>query len=569
MNRQPDERQALSEPFVAHVSWAMSEARPSGASQRISPAASHVVRGRPPRGSAAGPRLDTSPDRVQAYLRDAARVPGGHAEAVAWPESEADVAALLLARPSVLAVGAQSSLTGGATPIGGLVLSTARMKGLIAAADHVVAGPGVTLIDIEHTLAAEGRWYPPVPTYLGATVGGIIATNAAGAATFKYGTTRHWVEALTLVLATGDVLDLRRGEVRAHGDGFFEIELRDRRVRLEVPPYRWPAVPKVSCGYHAAPGMDLIDLFIGAEGTLGVVTSATLRIVTPRPATALAWVMCPSRAVGFRLVDRLRTVARETWHTRQPNGLEASAIEHMDRRSLDLLREDGVDRSLDIAIRDDSDLALLVALELDPRLTADEAFDDIARALDTSASNAPLAQFCRMLADEALLDRTEIALPGDRRQAAFFACREAVPTAVNERIARGQRDIDPSIEKVAADVIVPFDRLPALFDAFDDGFRSRHLDGAVWGHISDGNLHANVIPRRASDLHAGKAAILDFGRTAIALGGAPCAEHGVGRHPIKQQLMRELVGQDGIEAMRRIKHALDPRGVLAPGVLGL
>lgn len=547
----------------------MSERRATGASPRVSPTPSHVIRGRAPRGSAGRPLLDASPDRVQAYLHDAARVPGGQAEAVAWPVTESDVASLLLDRSPVLAVGAQSSLTGGATPTGGLVLSTARMKTLTTASDHVVAGPGVTLIDIEHALAAERRWYPPVPTYLGATVGGVIATNAAGAATFKYGTTRPWVEALTVVLATGDVLDLRRGEVRAHVDGFFELELRDRRVRLEVPPYRWPAVPKVSCGYHAAPEMDLIDLFIGAEGTLGVVTSATLRTATPRPAIALAWVTCSSRAVGFRLVDRLRSVAQETWRTRHPDGLDVSAIEHMDLRSLDLLREDGVDRSFDMAIPDDSVLALLIALELDPRLTADEAFADIGRALEVSTPNTPLAHFCRMLADESLLDRTEIALPGDRRQAAFLACREAVPTAVNERITRGQRDIDPSIEKVAADVIVPFERLPALFDAFDEGFRSRRLDGAVWGHISDGNLHANVIPRNAAELHAGKTAILDFGRAAIALGGAPCAEHGVGRHPIKQQLMRELIGLDGVEAMRRIKRALDPLGVLAPGVLGL
>lgn len=547
----------------------MSERRAPGASPRVSPTPSHVVRARAPRGSETRPLRDASPDRVQSYLRDAARVPGGRAEAVVWPVTEADVASLLLERSPVLAVGAQSSLTGGATPTGGLVLSTARMKTLTTASDRIIAGPGVTLIDIEQALAADGRWYPPVPTYLGATVGGVIATNAAGAATFKYGTTREWVEALTVVLATGDVLDLRRGEVRGHIDGFFEIELRDRRVRVEVPPYRWPPVPKVSCGYHAASEMDLIDLFIGAEGTLGVVTSATLRVMTPRPATALAWVTCPSRAVGFRLVERLRSAARETWRTGQPNGLDISAIEHMDRRSLDLLREDGVDRTQDMIIPDDSDLALLIAMELNPRLTADQAFDDIARALEVSTPSTPLAQLCRMLADEALLDRTEIALPGDRRQAAFFACREAVPTAVNDRIAQGQRNIDPSIEKVAADVIVPFERLPALFDAFDDGFRLRHLDGAVWGHISDGNLHANVIPRSVAELSAGKAALLDFGRAAIALGGAPCAEHGVGRHPIKQQLMRELVGEDGIEAMRRIKYALDPRGVLAPGVLGL
>ncbi|MBM3770331.1 MAG: FAD-binding oxidoreductase [Acidimicrobiia bacterium] len=547
----------------------MSESRASGASSRAWPIPWHVVRGREPAGPATPPRFDPSPDGVHAYLSDAARMPGGHAEAVAYPTTEAEVATLLRERSHVLAVGAQSSLTGGATPTGGLVLSTARMKALITSSHRVIVGSGVTLTEIESALAPDRRWYPPAPTYLGATVGGVIATNAAGAATFKYGTTRDWVEALTVVLATGDVLDLRRGEVRAHPDGFFEFELRDRRVRVDVPAYRRPAVPKVSCGYYAAPGMDLVDLFIGAEGTLGVVTSATLRVVTPRPSTVLVWVTCPSRATGLRLVDRLRSASQETWCSRQTHGLDVSAIEHMDRRSLDLLREDGVERSLDIALPGDSDLALLIALELDPGLTADMAFSEIGRALDAGAPSTSLTRFCRMLADETLLDRAEIALPGDRRQAAFVACREAVPTAVNQRVARGQHDIDPTIEKIAADVIVPFDRLPILLDAFDAGFRSRHLDGAAWGHISDGNLHANVIPRSTEELRAGKAAILEFGRVALTLGGAPCAEHGVGRNPIKQQLMRELVGPVGMEAMRRVKRALDPRGILAPGVLGL
>lgn len=547
----------------------MSEDSAAAASPRVSDALSHVGRARLPRGVGERPLLDSSADRVEGYLRDAARVPGGHAQAVAFPRTEADVAALLCEQAHVLPVGAQSSLTGGATPTGGVVLSTALMTAVTMFDDHVVAEPGVTLAELETVLAGAGRWYPPVPTFLGATVGGAIATNAAGAATFKYGTTRHWVDALTVVLATGDVLDVKRRAVLAHPGGYFEIALRDRCVRVDVPAYRWPLVPKVSCGYWAAPAMDLIDLFIGAEGTLGVVTSATLRVMTPRPATALAWVTCPTRAVGLRLVDRLRAASQDTWRTRASSGLDVAAIEHMDRRCLGLLREDGVDRALDISLPDDSEMALLIAMELDPGLRADAAFDEIARALDPSSADTALARFCRMLAAEALLDRAEIALPGDRRQAAFVACREAVPAAVNQRIARGQHGIDSAIEKLAADVIVPFERLPALFDAFDAEFRTRGLDGAVWGHISDGNLHANVVPRSTADLHAGKAAVLEFGRSAIALGGAPCAEHGVGRNPIKQQLMRELVGQEGIDAMRRIKRALDPRGVLAPGVLGL
>src|SRR6185436_951751 len=105
-------------------------------------------------------------------------------------------------------------------------------------------------------------------------------TNAAGAATFKYGTTRDWVEALTVVLASGDVLDIERGQVRADASGGFDVDLSSRSVHVMVPRYRMPALPKLSAGYFAAPEMDLIDLFIGSEGTLGVVTAATLRVLS-------------------------------------------------------------------------------------------------------------------------------------------------------------------------------------------------------------------------------------------------------------------------------------------------
>ena len=89
----------------------------------------------------------------------------------------------------------------------------------------------------------------------------------------------------------------------------------------------------------------------------------------------------------------------------------------------------------------------------------------------------------------------------------------------------------------------------------------------MWGHISDGNLHPNVIPRSIDECESGKAAILAFGREVIRLGGSPLAEHGVGRNPVKQQLLLELYGREGVEQMRAVKRALDPEFKLAPGVL--
>ena len=179
-----------------------------------------------------------------------------------------------------------------------------------------------------------------------------------------------------------------------------------------------------------------------------------------------------------------------------------------------------------------------------------------------------MTRFCRALDDIDALDRVEIAVPGDDGRAAqLLGLREAVPAAVNARVGRAKANVDSRITKTAADMIVPFERLEEILTIYDDGFRRRGLDAAVWGHISDGNLHPNVIPTSYRDVEAGKDAILEFGREAIRLGGSPLAEHGVGRHPVKQALLQDLYGSDGIDEMRAVKRTLDPDFKLAPGVI--
>jgi D-lactate dehydrogenase (cytochrome) len=99
------------------------------------------------------------------------------------------------------------------------------------------------------------------------------------------------------------------------------------------------------------------------------------------------------------------------------------------------------------------------------------------------------------------------------------------------------------------------------------GFEERGLDHALWGHASDGNIHANVIPRSEEDVRSGEEAFLAFGVEVARLGGCPLSEHGVGRSACKQELLRRLYGDEGVEEMRRVKRALDPANKLAPGVL--
>lgn len=493
---------------------------------------------------------------IQSYLEDAAHYPGGHASGLVVPRSIEEVSSALRTPDRILPVGAQSSLTGGATPFGEVVLSTEKLTTLEIAADRVRAGAGVPLQTLQDELGKVGRWLPPVPTYLGAFAGGAVATCAAGAATFKYGTVREWVEGLTVVLAGGDVMTLTRGQMLAR-DNAFELETSSGIRRVRIPNLRMPDVPKKSAGYFIAPQMDLVDLFIGSEGTLGVIAEVVFRTAPLPAAMCRALVPVSSETMAIQLVAELRTAA--------PARVDVAAIEHIDARSISVIREDGVDRKLDITLPSGAAVLLLIDVEL-PSASGD-LWQQLESVRDPSAVDSPLIRFCRILDRYGVLDDTEVALPGDRaRSAAFAELREAVPAGVNRRVAIAkQRDV--SISKTAADMIVPYDRFGEMMTICRRLFADRGLDLAVWGHISDGNVHPNVIPGSADDVAKGKEAILELGAAVIAMGGSPLAEHGVGRNPIKQQLLRQLYGDDGIRAMRDIKLSLDPNGSLAPGVI--
>ena len=199
----------------------------------------------------------------------------------------------------------------------------------------------------------------------------------------------------------------------------------------------------------------------------------------------------------------------------------------------------------------DTSVILLVDVDLADVDGVEEAWQQMASALESGSPDSALGRLCQLAAAHGLLDDMEVALPGDTRRIANLTnVREAVPAAVNARIARARSAFGDGMQKTAADMIVPWDRFGDMMQACRRAFESRGLDYAVWGHVSDGNVHPNLIPHRAEDVPAGKAAVLDLGRAVIDMGGCPLAEHGVGRHPVKKQLLRMLYGDEGIAAMR-------------------
>jgi D-lactate dehydrogenase (cytochrome) len=509
----------------------------------------------------------TDPDLVDRFLEDAAHYPGGKAVAVLRPRNVEELSACLRSPTRLLVVGAQSSLTGGATPANDVVVATELLQSLLIEGDRIRVGAGVPLQIVQDTLLRIGRWFPPVPTHLGAFAGGAVATCAAGAATFKYGTVRNWVDGMTVVLAGGDVIEITRGQYAASSHGRFEIETSTGLRSIQLPPVAMPDVPKCSAGYFVQPNMDLIDLFIGSEGTLGAIAEIVFKTAPLPGGLCRAFVPVANESSAITLVDELRQASIATWRSGDPNGIDIAAIEHIDARSIQVVREDGVDRRLDITLPAGSGIALLIDLELTPEVAAGDLWPVIESALEPSAGDSPFTRFCRLLQRHGAMDDAEITLPGDRSRAAAFAeLREAVPAGVNRRIAQAKQR-DPAISKTAADMIVPYARFGEMMTACRRLFAERDLDLAVWGHISDGNVHPNVIPRSADDVERGRDAILALGAGVIAMGGSPLAEHGVGRSPIKQELLRQLYGAGGVAAMRALKLSLDPHGSLASGVI--
>src|SRR5882724_12636295 len=223
----------------------------------------------------------TDPDEIQSFLSDASHMRNGHAERVVFPESAEEVAEILRSATSnkipVTVSGAGTGTVGGRIPFAGIVLATDKLnqiKSIVheSGGGSTVAEAGVRLSDLQRFVESENLFYPPDPTERSCFLGGTVATNASGARTFKYGPTRNYVQRLKIALATGDVLDLRRGELHADSKGRIRIPLSsDRFIEGQLPSYQMPETRKHASGYYVVPEMDVLDLFIGSEGTLGVV----------------------------------------------------------------------------------------------------------------------------------------------------------------------------------------------------------------------------------------------------------------------------------------------------------
>lgn len=433
----------------------------------------------------------TDPDILASYRHDRAADPNaGMPLAVVRPHRTEEVQAVMrwasANKVPVVPRGAGTGLSGGATAIdGGLVLSTEKMRDI--SVDTVtrtaVVQPGLLNAEVKKAVAEHGLWYPPDPSSFEiCSIGGNIATNAGGLCCVKYGVTTDYVLGLQVVLADGTA------------------------VRLGGPRLKDVA------------GLSLTKLFVGSEGTLGVVTEVTLRLLPPQnsPCTVVA------------TFDSVEAAANAV--VTITGKIRPSMLEFMDSVAINAVEDKlkmGLDRNA---------AAMMVA-----------ASDD------RGAAGADDTEFMARVFSEA--GATEVFSTSDPDEGeAFVAARRFAIPAVE---AKGSLLLE--------DVGVPLPALADLVSGVEKIAAQREVMISVIAHAGDGNTHPLIVFDPADEAMTARAQ-LAFGEImelAVGLGGTITGEHGVGR--LKRPWLANQIGPDAMELNHRIKRALDPDNILNPG----
>ena len=491
------------------------------------------------------------------FLRDESRK-CGTAEAITFPRSTAELVAAVreaaVRGHPVTPQGSRTGISAGAVPDGGFIVNLSKMDRILDmrtdSDGHTFlrVQAGLPLVALRRHLATmersgtEARPYvfPPDPTEASASLGGMAACNASGACSYAYGPTRDHIEGLTVVLADGDTLTLRRGQAFATGRHFSLTTDSGRTISGELPDYAMPSV-KNAAGYWVRPDMDLLDLFIGNEGTLGIIAELELRL-TPKPYKTLG-VLCylADEAHVLDLVDSLRR------HVHEAHPHTLAALEYFDEGALRLIRACAPHTGLLLPPpRPHWSCALYVewALVSDEN-TPEPLMDRLLTACGSSADDTWVA------ADAPTLDKLK-------------TFRHAVPEQVNAIIAERKRQ-HPELTKLGTDLSVPDDKLKDVMRLYRSDLKAAGLEHVIFGHIGNNHVHVNILPRDMAEYAAGKALYRHWAEQVVAWGGSVSAEHGIGR--LKKDLLAVMYGSDGIAAMRRLKVLFDPSNRLNPGRL--
>ena len=470
------------------------------------------------------------------YLRDESRRVGT-ADSISFPTSEAEVINAVKGAENITTQGARTGIVAGAVPQGGHVINLSRMNAIGDVSDEhrLTVQPGAILSDIRKVAEKAGLFFPPDPTETSCSIGGMVASNASGALTFHYGPTRDWVRALHIVLSDGGTIRLKRGENRASGRSFSIKAESGRTIAGQLPSYSMPDV-KSAAGYFVADDMDMIDLFIGMEGTLGIITEIEIALIPKPIAIHGLTVFLPSEESALKLVRFLRTECNPV------------AIEFFNHDALNLLRNAKDSFTGIPALQDHFHNAIYT-----------EFHGESDEELETAVMHAVEAA-TELGGSE---DDTWYATT-DRELEPLKAFRHATPEAVNLLIDERKRT-HPNLTKLGTDMSVPDERMEEVMAMYRSGLDEAGLESVLFGHIGNNHVHVNILPHDMEEYEKGKALYLSWARKVITLGGSVSAEHGIGK--LKAPFLTIMCGEPGIAEMRALKQLFDPGMVLNPGNL--
>ena len=475
--------------------------------------------------------VKTFTPEFDAYLRDESRRVGS-AEQILFAKNEEAIRSALRTGSRMTIQGARTGIAAGAVPEGGLILNLSQMNEIgEVQGNRVTVQPGALLSDIRDAAKAHKLFFPPDPTETSASIGGMLACNASGAMSYHYGPTRTWVQSLRVMLADGDSLRIERG-MKAKGLAFSLMTEGGRHLSGELPDLHMPAV-KSAAGYFIQPDMDLIDLFIGMEGTLGVIVEAELMLLPVPPVQQALCAFFPDESSALTFVRFLR------------EELSPVAIELFGHRALDLLR--------------DSEMELPDLPERFHTAVYFEFHGDHKDAVEESV----------LAAAEKLIecggdDEDCWMADSPREIETHKAFRHATPEVVNLLIDQRQKK-HPGLTKLGTDMSVPDKHLEAVLKLYRADLAAAGLEYVIFGHIGNNHVHVNILPRTIEELTQGKALYREWAETIVSMGGSVSAEHGIGK--LKLPLLESMFGPDGISSMRDVKRIFDPAGILNSGNL--
>lgn len=494
-------------------------------------------------------KSSSSRETLEEYLRDES-CKTGNSDQIFFPETETDIIDIFKDHPGipVTVQGARTGVTAGCVPEKGLTVNLERMNQVLdfkpgPDGGSITVQPGIRLQALRRHIASNGLFFPPDPTETTASLGGMVSCNSSGARSFRYGSVRGYVLALSLILPDGDKLYLERGRHFAKNLSFRLTTCSGRTISGILPDLVMPDVKKHTAGYYIRPGMDLLDLFIGAEGTLGIITSIQLKLIPQKKHVWSSVIFLPDESSALELVKSLRG------ETDISPALSPEALEFFGGDTLQLLRQAqlcGAALTEMEQIREDACCAVYVEYASDEKDILMQVFGEVCDMIEALGSDPY---------------RTWAAI-NPRHMEKLHLFRHAAPECINQKIAEIKKTC-PSITKLGTDMSVPDCRLDKVFSLYRSGLKEEGLSSAVFGHIGNNHLHVNVIPKDMDEFYRTKAMFSRWAGEIICMGGSVSAEHGIGK--LKTGLLKELYSEDQLAAMKEVKKCFDPGQILNQG----